>query len=91
MRVAIYADIMDSRYPGLIGAIIKSHEIGTRADKWAGRKRGWSPMKNSDDCYVCSELGHREDCLNVKSEERVVYKKAELNGIVDSENNHGGS
>jgi hypothetical protein len=25
------------------------------------------------------------------SEERVVYKKAELNGDVDSENNHGGS
>src|SRR5207253_6051065 len=31
-------------------------------------------------------------CLNAKSsEERVVYKKAELNGNVDSENNHGGS
>jgi transposase len=29
--------------------------------------------------------------LNVKSEERVVYKKTELNGNVDSENNHGGS
>ena len=34
----------------------------------------------------------RADCLNAKSsEERVVYKKAELNGNVDSENNHGGS
>src|SRR5438128_9715060 len=34
----------------------------------------------------------RADCLNSKSsEERVVYKKAELNGNVDSENNHGGS
>src|SRR5437660_11995507 len=32
------------------------------------------------------------DCLNAKSsEERVVYKKAELNRNVDSENNHGGS
>src|SRR5438046_4140376 len=32
------------------------------------------------------------NCLNAKpSEERVVYKKAELNGNVDSENNHGGS
>src|SRR5213594_3404831 len=31
-------------------------------------------------------------CLNAKSsEERVVYKKAELNRNVDSENNHGGS
>src|SRR4029078_7517824 len=31
-------------------------------------------------------------CLNVKSEEeRVVLQKAELNGNVDSENNHGGS
>jgi hypothetical protein len=34
----------------------------------------------------------RAVCLNVKSrEERVVYKKVELNGNVDSENNHGGS
>ena len=34
----------------------------------------------------------RTYCLNVKSsEERVVYKKAELNGDVDSEDNHGGS
>src|SRR6266516_4534630 len=32
------------------------------------------------------------NCLNAKSsEERVVYKKAELNRNVDSENNHGGS
>jgi hypothetical protein len=37
-------------------------------------------------------IGFREDCLNVKSEEDcVVYKKVELNGDVDSENNHGGS
>src|SRR5256886_3878279 len=34
----------------------------------------------------------RVNCLNAKSsEERVVYKKAELNRNVDSENNHGGS
>jgi len=33
----------------------------------------------------------RVDCLNAKSsEERVVLQKAELNGNVDSENNHGG-
>src|SRR5204862_7867844 len=39
-----------------------------------------------------AHTGSRADCLNAKSsEERVVYKKAELNRNVDSENNHGGS
>jgi hypothetical protein len=34
----------------------------------------------------------RANCLNAKSsEERVVLRKAELNGNVDSENNQGGS
>src|SRR5438876_10317690 len=47
-------------------------------------------------CIGCSLGIFREpcraSCLNSKSsEERVVYKTAELNGNVDSENNHGGS
>src|SRR5436190_16984302 len=46
-------------------------------------------------CSRVTTLGSRRfwtSCLNAKSsEERVVYKKAELNRNVDSENNHGGS
>ncbi len=39
-----------------------------------------------------AKAGIAGELLNAKSsEERVVYKKAELNGNVDSENNHGGS
>ena len=41
---------------------------------------------------TATTIGLRKVCLNVKSrEERVVLQKAELNGDVDSENNHGGS
>ena len=39
-----------------------------------------------------AKAGIAGELLNAKSsEERVVYKKAERNGNVDSENNHGGS
>src|SRR2546427_2300426 len=45
-----------------------------------------------DDAFLGNRISSRACCLNAKSsEERVVYKKAELNRNVDSENNHGGS